>query len=230
MNGLELHALEAGHWRRAVNLTICPEEAVLLLGRNGAGKTTLLNTIAGLLPIYGGTLCWRGHDVTGLACSDRALHGIRIGLEGRQIFSRLTTRKNLLLGGYQCADAYELRADLERVLDLFPELRSKLDQPAGSLSGGQQTRVNIGRAIMGRPSLLLLDEPALGLDPRTVGQLVRSLQRLRADGMTLLIADQGPSFAGAFPDRVVVLAGGEVVFDGPWAEATEQGSLRAVLW
>jgi branched-chain amino acid transport system ATP-binding protein len=230
VTGLRLLNVESGSWRRPISLELREAEAVLLLGRNGAGKTTLLNTIAGLLPTLAGSISFQGSDVTHLDELGRTARGIRIALEGHQVFSRLSVRRNLLLGAFGCYSARNTHANLEWVLEVFPDLRGKLEQPAGTLSGGQQTLVNVGRALMGNPRVLMLDEPALGLDPQNAGKLIRVLRQVRGErGITTLIAEQGGAFARAFPERVVLLVGGEIAFDGPWAQAKNEGLLGTVL-
>jgi branched-chain amino acid transport system ATP-binding protein len=227
---LRLIGMECGAWRRPVSFEIGQGECVLLLGRNGAGKSTLLNTIAGLLPVHGGRLEIEDIDATALEEVGRIDRGVRIALEGRQTFRRLSVRRNLMLGAYARHAGGDSERDFEWVLDLFPALRHKLDQPAGSLSGGQQTMVNIGRALMGNPRLLLLDEPALGLDPMNVGKLAGALLQIRKErGVSALIAEQSGLFAQVFRRRVVLLVGGEVLFDGPWEEAERAGKLSSVL-
>jgi len=230
MGLLSLKDMECGTWRRPVSFEIGGGECVLLLGRNGAGKSTLLNTIAGLLPVHGGQVKIDGADATALAEEGRIKHGVRVALEGRQLFRRLSVRRNLMLGAYARRPGGDPDRDFEWVLNLFPALRQKLEQPAGSLSGGQQTMVNIGRALMGNPRLLLLDEPALGLDPLTDGKLAGALWQIREErGVSSLIAEQSGLFARAFRRRVILLVGGEVLFDGPWEGSEGSDKLSKVL-
>jgi branched-chain amino acid transport system ATP-binding protein len=230
MGFLRLRRMECGTWRRPVSLEVDERECILLLGRNGAGKSTLLNTVAGLLPVFNGCVEIDNVDTTTLDEEGRIKYGVRIALEGRQPFRRLSVRRNLLLGTYVRRPGGDPDHDFEWVLNLFPILRQKLEQSAGSLSGGQQTMVNIGRALMGNPRLLLLDEPALGLDPKNVGKLIEALWQIREErGVSALIAEQSGHFARAFRRRVVLLVGGEILFDGPWEEAEEAGKLSTVL-
>lgn len=230
MTLLRLDGVDVGTWRRPMSLGVREAETVLLLGRNGAGKTTLLNTLAGLLPIKAGRLVLDGEDVTELNELGRSVRGIRIALEGRQVFTRLSVRKNLLLGAFARPPGNDVNRDLEWLLGVFPALRTKLDEPAEELSGGQQTQVNVARALMSRPRLLLLDEPALGLDPLNARQLIRALEQIRSErGTALLIAEQGGVIARAFCERIILLVGGEVKFDGSLQQAKKEGHLRAVL-
>lgn len=227
---LRLIEMECGSWRRPFSLEVGKGESVLLLGRNGAGKSTLLNTIAGLLPVHGGRLEINEADATTQDEIGRIERGVRIALEGRQIFRRLSVRRNLLLGAYTRRPGGDSQGDFEWILNLFPVLREKLEQPAGSLSGGQQTMVNIGRALMGNPQLLLLDEPGLGLDPKNAGSLAKALWQIRERrGVSAIIAEQSGIFARAFRERVVILVGGEALFDGPWDEAERSRRLSATL-
>ncbi|HEX3148586.1 MAG TPA: ATP-binding cassette domain-containing protein [Gemmataceae bacterium] len=228
---LEVRGLESGTWRRPVNLTVPEGGTVLLLGRNGAGKTTFLNTVAGLFAVRAGSVWVGGRDLTAGSAADRCRAGVRIALEGRQVFARLSVRKNLLLGRYVRCSGGDATADLNWVLGVFPALREKLDARAGDLSGGQQTQVNIGRALMGQPRVLLLDEPALGLSPQVTEQLIDALKWIQVDRrVAVVIADQGPAFVRAFPERVALMAGGEVVYDGPWERADSEGWLRRVFF
>jgi branched-chain amino acid transport system ATP-binding protein len=230
MTLLCLVAMGSGSWNRPVSVQADVGEVVLLLGRNGAGKTTLLNTIAGLLPVRSGRIEVGKHDVTNLNEHGRNRLGVRIALEGRQVFGRLSVKRNLLLGGYSIRRVNHVKASLEWVLDLFPDLRAKLNAQASSLSGGQQTMVNIGRALMGEPRLLLMDEPALGLDPQNVRKLIRAINQIRQErGVAVVVAEQGGLFARSFPERIILMVGGEVVFDGSWERAAREGKLGDVL-
>lgn len=230
MRLLHLDQLESGSWRRPVSLDIGEGEIVLLLGRNGAGKTTLLETIAGLQSVRSGRIKVDGFDVTTLDEHGRIAKGIRIALEGRQLFTRLSVRRNLLLGAFGRRQKSHISTDLERVLDLFPDLRPKLGQPAGSLSGGQQTMVNISRALMGRPQLLLLDEPSLGLDPQNTAKLISALHEIQQEGgVAVLVGEQSGALARAFPERVLLMVGGELLFDGTLEDAERRGAVAEVF-
>jgi len=230
MNILQLDKVASGSWNRTVTFEVKAGEVLLLLGRNGAGKTTLLNTIAGLLEIRSGRLSFQDEDITFLSAQERVKRGLRIALEGRRLFPRLSVRKNLRLGAFGRLQANAVEADIEWVTGIFPSLLEKLDQPAGTLSGGQQTQLNIARALMGRPKLLLLDEPALGLDPKNVITLIGVVKKARDEtGLTAVIAEQGGQFAEAFPQRVLLVVGGEIVFDGPWARVAQEKELLMVL-
>jgi branched-chain amino acid transport system ATP-binding protein len=227
---LALRKLESGSWRRPVSFELQTGEIVLLLGRNSSGKTTLLNTIAGLLPVRLGQVLIEGRDVSDLDTIGRTRSGVRLALEGRQVFGRLSVKRNLLLGAYGSGTDHEVKKDLEWVLDTFPDLRDKLDALAWSLSGGQQTMLNIGRALMGGPKLLLMDEPTLGLDPQNTRNLINALEQIRRERQVgILVAEQSGLFARAFPERVILIVGGEILFDGPWEQANREGKLTEIF-
>lgn len=230
MNILELDRVVSGSWNRPVSLSVRSAEVIVLVGRNGVGKTTLLNTIAGLVPIRSGRLLFMDKDATQLPGYERAQQGIRIALEGRRVFPRLSVRKNLLLGAASADEKKRTEADLEMVISIFPNLREKLNVPAGVLSGGQQTQLNIARALMGRPKLLLLDEPTLGLDPRNVNTVINVINNLSTtSGLPLLVAEQCGRLVEAFPKRVLVMSGGEFIFDGEWEDAVKNEELLMAL-
>jgi len=227
---LALRKLESGSWRRPVSFELQTGEIVLLLGRNSSGKTTLLNTVAGLLPVRFGQVLIEERDVSSLDTIGRTRSGVRLALEGRQVFGRLPVKRNLLLGAYGRGADHKVKKDLEWVLDIFPDLRDKLDAFAWSLSGGQQTMLNIGRALMGDPKLLLMDEPTLGLDPQNTRKLINALEQIRRERQVgILVAEQSGMFARAFPERVILMVGGEILFDGPWEQAAREGKLTEIF-
>jgi branched-chain amino acid transport system ATP-binding protein len=230
MSFLKLDGVESGSWRHAISLEVQAGEVLLVLGRNGVGKTTLLNTLAGLVPINRGTLVFQDEYITRLDAQDRVAKGIQIALEGRRIFRRLSVQKNLELGAFGRKQRDGVNDDIKWVTNVFPDLRVKLNHAAGTLSGGQQTQLNLARALMGRPKLLLLDEPALGLDPKNLNTVITTLKKIRAEtGVTTLIAEQSGQFIEAFPNRVVVLVGGEILFDGLWQNVEHDKNILDVL-
>jgi branched-chain amino acid transport system ATP-binding protein len=230
MNMLQLDQVISGSWNRPVNFILQRGEVLLILGRNGVGKTTLLNTIAGLVPICCGKLSFEGNDITPFSEGERVEMGIHIALEGRKGFPRLSVRRNLLLGAFTQRGRQEIENDLEWIIDVFPSLREKLDYPAGTLSGGQQTQLNIARALMGRPKLLLLDEPALGLDPINTRIVISLVERVRIERqVTTIIAEQTGQFIQAFQQRVLLMVGGEILFDGSWAGVAQEKELLSLL-
>lgn len=227
---LVVRNVESGTWQRPVSFDVYLGELAVLLGRNSSGKTTLLNTIAGLLPIRAGEIIIGNRDVTRMDSVARAQEGVRIALEGRQIFGSLAVRRNLLLGAYGISSKREVAVRIQAVLDVFPDLQKKLDAPAWSLSGGQQTMLNIGRALMGNPVLLLLDEPMLGLDPQNTRQLVSALRRIQHERMmTVLVAEQSAIMARSFAERVLLMNGGEILFDGCLQDAQGSAGLSEVF-
>lgn len=230
MSMIELHEVASGEWNTPVSFTMESRGVALLLGRNGSGKTTLLNTVAGLERIRKGRIVFRGKNVNKLETRLRVREGIQIALEGRQLFTGLSVRKNLLLGAYVRTDRHNILDDMEAILSMFPVLTQKLDQPVRTLSGGQQTLVNLGRALMGRPKLLLLDEPTLGLDPINTNSLIDGLRRAQnTKGVTTLIAEQSGVLTRAFPNRVLIMDRGLIIFDGTWKAAKEGGHTSLVL-
>jgi branched-chain amino acid transport system ATP-binding protein len=204
-----------------VTLNVQQGEIVALLGANGAGKSSLLNSVVGLVPVAGGTVTFNGEPIQKLSPEAIVRKGISLTPEGRRVFPRLTVADNLRLGGAVTRDRADYDAAYAHVLELFPILRERLRQNGGTLSGGQQQMLAIGRSLMARPELLLLDEPSLGLAPIVVDQIFDLLQRLRSEGTTILLVEQNVHRALEIADRAYVLASGRVESQGPAA------SLRA---
>jgi branched-chain amino acid transport system ATP-binding protein len=200
---------------RAATLRVAAGELVTLVGPNGSGKTTLLRAITGLVPVSAGAVVLDGEPITGRATEAIARRGIALVPEGRDLFAPLTVRDNLALGAYARPGRLrraELGADLQRVLGLFPALQPRLAQAAGTLSGGEQQMVAIGRALMAHPRLLLLDEPSVGLAPRVVAEIFRVLASLRGEGLTILLVEQNARAAFRIADRGYALSpGGSLV-------------------
>jgi branched-chain amino acid transport system ATP-binding protein len=211
---LTVDAIDAGYGRvqvlKGVSLAVAPGELVTIVGPNGSGKTTLLRAIVGLVPLRGGAIQFMGAAVGGLATEAIVRRGLALVPEGRDLFTPLTVRENLLLGAFAVRGAArrERASDLERVLELFPALRPRLAQPAGTLSGGEQQMLAIGRALMARPRLLLLDEPSVGLAPLVIREIFRTLERLRAGGLTILLVEQNARAALRVADRAYALEPG----------------------
>lgn len=202
---------------RDVSLEVPEGQVVAVLGANGAGKTTLLRTISGLLKPAKGQLEFAGHGLKKLTPDRIVQLGIMQVPEGRQLFPELTVKENLWMGSYSRRDGL-IRQDWERVLNYFPVLRERLSQPAGTLSGGEQQMLAIGRALMARPKLLLLDEPSLGLAPVVVQQLFKFLQQLNSEGLTILLAEQNAHMALSIAHHAYVLETGRVALEGPAGE------------
>ncbi len=202
---------------RGVSLDVPAGAMVALIGPNGAGKSTLLNTISGVFKPTRGRIVFEGRDITGLRADKVARAGLLQVPEGRQILGPLTVEENLLLGTL-AASGRAAAGKLEDVFDLFPILQARRTQEAGSLSGGQQQMLAIGRALMGRPRLLVLDEPSLGLAPIPVKQVFDALARLNRDGLTILVVEQNARLALDASRFAYVLEQGKVVHHGPSAE------------
>jgi branched-chain amino acid transport system ATP-binding protein len=215
---LEVVALGSRYGRipalAGIDLRVMPGELVALVGANGAGKTTLLRTISGVQRISGGTIRFDGQDMTRLSARKRVQLGVVQVPEGRQVFGPLSVEDNLRLGAFARGSA----DTLESVLALFPVLGEKRLALAGTLSGGQQQMLAIGRALMANPRLLLLDEPSMGLAPRIVAEIFAQIAGLKVQGTTILLVDQNARAALSIADRGYVMETGRVVLDGPAAE------------
>ncbi|MCP1168688.1 ABC transporter ATP-binding protein [Limimaricola litoreus] len=207
-----------------VDLVVNEGEIVSLVGVNGVGKTTLMRCISGVQPVKSGAIRFRGEDLTRRPDHARASLGITHSPEGRQIFGDLSVAENLRLGGYHRSD--DLGADMEEVFGLFPILRDKADLDAGGLSGGQQQMLAIGRAIMGRPKLMLLDEPSMGLAPVLVDQVLAVVKSLRDRGVTLLMVEQNAYAALSIADRGYVMEQGEITLSGKAADLIADPRIR----
>lgn len=198
---------------RDVSLEVHDREVVALLGANGAGKSTLLHAICGVVGPTGGEILFEDQTVTGTPCERIARRGIALVPEGRRIFGSLTVSENLALGATVRGKDPTIVADRERLFDRFPVLRRKLDSHADSLSGGEQQQLAIARAVLGRPKLLLLDEPSLGLAPVIVDEVFAALAELRDDGLTMLLVEQHARRALEFADRSYVLHNGRITME-----------------
>ncbi len=207
---------------RGVTLAVPESGIVALLGANGAGKSTLLKAISGVTPVTDGHIRFKGLDVTGLDASRIVRAGIVHCPEGRQVFPNLSIRDNLRLGAY----AHNETPNLAAPFALFPILERRSEQLAGTLSGGEQQMLAIARALMGRPQLLLLDEPSLGLAPIIVAQIFEVITDLRARGMAILLVEQNAALALRLADHAYVLGRGSIRFEGPAAEVAASEALR----
>jgi branched-chain amino acid transport system ATP-binding protein len=215
---------------RGVSLRVQQGEIVALLGANGAGKSSFLNAVAGLVPVAGGRVLFRDELVSRLPPERIVARGLGLTPEGRRVFPRLSVDVNLRLGGATQRDRERLRANRERVLELFPVLSDRLSQDAGTLSGGEQQMLAIGRSLMANPSLLMLDEPSLGLAPLIVDRIFELMGRLRDEGTTLLLVEQNVDRALRIADRAYVLKSGEVEAEGPADELRRSADIeRAYL-
>ena len=208
-----------------ISLSVQPGSIVTLIGSNGAGKTTLLKTVSGLLKPVSGEICYDGTNIAGLPPHGIVGRGLSHVPEGRMIFSNLTVLENLQIGAYLVRDKKQVRAGLDFVFAMFPRLRERESQVAGTLSGGEQQMLAIGRALMMQPKLLILDEPTLGLAPVILEQLSKALEKLRqTTDMTVLLGEQNVTFALPHADRVYVLEHARIVWEGdPGRFAAEAG-------
>lgn len=200
-----------------VSLEVHAGEIITLLGANGAGKTTLMNTIIGLKDAQQGTILYEGNDITHLDTRDRVMGGLVLSPEGRQVFPEFTVLDNLMLGGYTKSHE-ENEESLRTVYELFPRLKEREKQMAGTLSGGEQQMLAVGRAMMTKPRLLLLDEPSLGLAPLIVKEIFALIQRIREMGTTILLVEQNAKAALKISDRAYILETGHLVLEGSAAE------------
>ena len=209
-----------------VSLDVGRGELVCVVGPNGAGKSTLINVIAGLHRARAGRLAFDGQDITRLASHRFCATGIAIVPEGRRLFTGMTVRDNLELGSYLPAAKAHRAASLEQVLGLFPALKQKLASPAGALSGGQQQMVAIGRALMSRPQLLLLDEPSLGLAPAVVLDMFKAIREINAQGTSVLLVEQNVAMAMEIARRAYVMEEGRIVADGLARDLVDRPEIR----
>lgn len=210
-----------------IDLKVMQGELVALLGANGAGKSTTLKAISQLVPAAAGTVRWHGGSINGISTERTVKLGICHCPEGRRVLARQSIADNLELGAWLRRDRAGIKADLERSYALFPRLGERRQQLAGSLSGGEQQMLAICRALMGRPALLLLDEPSLGLAPKLVGEVMGALRALHADGLTILLVEQNANAALAIANRGYVLESGRISLQGSAAELGNNKALQA---
>jgi branched-chain amino acid transport system ATP-binding protein len=234
MSALRIQGLRVAYGRtealRGIDVDVPAGHVVCLIGANGAGKTTAMRAVSGLLRPRAGRILLDGVDIAGWRAHRIAAAGLRQVPEGRQIFSELTVDENLALGAWLTADHAEIGRRREAVLARFPRLRERLVQPAGSMSGGEQQMLALGRALMGGPKLLLLDEPSMGLAPLFVEEIFAIIGELKREGITILLVEQNASAALEVADDAYVLEGGRIVLSGSAAEvANDPGVAAAYL-
>ena len=210
-----------------LSLQVREGEVVTLVGANGAGKTTTLRAISGLLPVARGEIAFEGRSLLGVPAHRRAELGIALVPEGRELWPQLTVRENLELGAYGRAARRHLSESLERVYELFPVVKERSRQVAGSMSGGEQQMVAIARALMTRPRLLMLDEPSLGLAPVVVSQVFDTIRRLHAEGLTTLLVEQNLKKALEMADRGYVVETGSISIEGAAADLLADPTIRS---
>jgi branched-chain amino acid transport system ATP-binding protein len=213
---------------RDVSIEVPAGEVVAIIGANGAGKSTLLKSIVGLEPVAGGRIFFEGKDITSVPSHRRTPLGVALSPEGRGVFPDQTVRDNLLLGAYTRKESPgDIEARIERFYELFPRLRERQDQNAGTLSGGEQQMLAIARALMSEPKLLLLDEPSLGLAPLIIQDIFRTIRSLREMGLTILLVEQMANQALAAADHAYVLETGRITHRGKGSDLLKDPKVRA---
>jgi branched-chain amino acid transport system ATP-binding protein len=210
---------------KGISFSVEQGEVVTLIGTNGAGKTTTLRTLSGLIAPAHGSVSFEGKSLAGVAAHKIVAMGLAHSPEGRHIFPRFTIEENLRLGAFLRKDS-EIQADLEKACDLFPVLGERLQQKAGTLSGGEQQMLAMGRALMSRPKLLMLDEPSMGLSPIMMQTIMSTIRELKAQGTTILLVEQNAQAALKLADRGYVLEVGRIVLQGTGADLLEDESVR----
>ena len=211
---------------KGIDLDLWAGELVCLIGANGAGKTTTLNAIAGVLPVAGGDILYGGDRMNTVPAHKRLRKGIALVPEGRGIFTRLTVEENLRMGAYTRNDKAGIETDLERVYTMLPRVKERLHQVAGTLSGGEQQMVAIGRALLSRPKLLLLDEPSMGLAPLVVEKIFEVVQSVAREGVTILLVEQNANLALEFAQRGYVMESGKITLTGTGDELLANPKVR----
>ncbi len=211
---------------KGISLTVYPGEIVTLIGGNGAGKSTTMRTISGLLKPKRGDVHFEGQKVSGLKGHEVAQRGIAQSPEGRRIFPRMTVTENLELGAFLRSDKAGIAADMERVFDLFPRLKERITQRSGTLSGGEQQMLAMGRALMAQPKLLLLDEPSMGLAPVLVESVFETIRKVNEQGTTVLLVEQNALVALNIADHAYVLETGHITLEGPAKELAHNDDVR----
>ena len=214
---------------RDISFTVDEGEIVTLIGANGAGKTTTMKTVSGLRPVRAGTVTFNGKDITHLPSHERPVLGISQSPEGRGCFVGMTVMENLEMGTYARPDrkSKAVKDDLERVFELFPRLKERVSQAAGSMSGGEQQMLAMGRALMAKPRLLLLDEPSMGLAPKLIQQIFDIVTEINSQGTTVLLVEQNAAQALKRSHRAYILETGEIVREGSGRELADDPAVKA---
>ena len=213
---------------RDVSFDVAKGETVCVIGPNGAGKTTLLKAISGTLPKVSGTVRYQGSSLAGVAPEKRVGNGLVHVPEGRQVFTSMTVEENIEMGAYSRHEG-DLAAHVQSALNLFPRLMERRKQLAGTLSGGEQQMLAMARAVMGRPQLLMLDEPSMGLAPLVVAEIYKQVQALRQQGVTILLVEQNAKVALKNSDRALVIASGEIRHHANSADLLKDGSIAGLV-
>lgn len=211
---------------RGVSLNVPDGKIVTLIGANGAGKSTLMRTISGLVKAQSGSILWNGQELLGKPIDQIVASGIAMSPEGRRVFADLTVLENLKIGAYLRKDKAETEKDLEWVYSLFPRLKERSWQSAGTLSGGEQQMLAVARALMSRPKLMMMDEPSLGLAPLIVRDIFQIIREINKQGVTILLIEQNANMALHTADKGYVLETGEIILEGPGRELLENPVIR----
>jgi len=211
---------------RGISMHVEQGEVVTLIGANGAGKTTTLRTITGLLEPREGRVVFEGEDISGTATHKLVARGISMSPEGRGVFANLTVRENLQMGAYLQKNRAEIAAGMKKVFEMFSRLKERENQKAGTLSGGEQQMLAMGRALMSKPRLLLLDEPSLGLAPLVVHTIFEAIDEIRSKGTTILLVEQNAHAALHHSDRAYVLETGGITMEGPSKELANDPRIK----
>jgi len=212
---------------KGIDLVVGQGELVCLIGANGAGKTTTLKGICGLQPVKAGTIRYKGEEITGKPAFQLVRDGLAMVPEGRGVFGALTIEENLAMGAYVRSDRAAIRDDIERVYTLFPRLKERRRQTAGTLSGGEQQMLAMGRALMSRPKMLLLDEPSMGLAPLMVQKVFETIVTVSGEGVTILLIEQNAKLALEVSHRGYVMESGEIILSGESAKLLHDPAVRA---
>ena len=229
---LRIRNLEAGYGKlrvlKRISMHVDPGEIVTIIGANGAGKTTLLHTITGLVKIGSGEVLFKGNNLQRVPPAKIVFAGCSLVPEGRQVFSTMTVQENLVLGGYVLTkrDKKDINHEMDHVFELFPVLKERKKQLAGTLSGGEQQMLAMGRALMARPSLIMMDEPSTGLAPLIVKSIFRVILRLREEGNTVLLVEQNAKAALGIADRGYVLETGKIILQGAAEDLLENRDVQ----
>lgn len=214
------------HALKGISIEVNEGEIVSLIGANGAGKTTLLHTISGLIKSSSGNIVFNGEDVTKKSARDIVILGLTQVPEGRRIFSGMSVEENLLMGAFLRKDKAEIQKDLENVYSKFPRLKERLKQQAQTLSGGEQQMLAMGRALMAKPKILLLDEPSMGLSPLLVKEIFNIIQEINRQGTTILLVEQNAKMALAIANRAYVIETGNIVLSGSGKELADSEEVK----
>ena len=227
---LEVHDLEVYYGviraLKGISFEVNQGEIVTLIGANGAGKTTTMQSVVGLIPARAGSVIFEGQDITKTPCHKIVKMGMTQVPEGRRIFQELSVYENLLMGAYSLKDQSNFKSDLEAIYTRFPRLAKRKNQIAGTLSGGEQQMLAMGRAIMSHPKLLMLDEPSMGLSPLLVDQVFEIIKDINKDGTTILLVEQNAGKSLAISDRAYVLENGSIVLTGTGSELASSEMVR----